>query len=224
MPYRNDIISQGEIYHVFNRSVARQSIFTTLRDYKRGLNLIKYYQFFRPPLRFSHFNRLPVNKRSNFLLQLEKTGIKNIEILAFCLMPNHFHFLLKELATNGITTFMRNYQNSYAKYFNTKYDRTGSVFQSMFKTVRIETDDQLTHITRYIHLNPYTSFMVKNLSELEHYSFSSYPTYLGNNIYPFVNTKKVLQFFPNIEEFKKFTVDQADYQRKLDHIYHLTLD
>ena len=119
---------------------------------------------------------------------------------------------------------MRNFQNSYNKYFNTKHDRTGSLTQAMFKAVRIETDEQLLHVNRYIHLNPYTGHVVHTIKDLETYPWSSFPLYLSDEKNSFVDTSFILQMFPSIEEFKKFTYDQADYQRQLHQIKHLVLE
>ncbi|MBI2326694.1 transposase [Candidatus Curtissbacteria bacterium] len=146
-----------------------------------------------------------------------------LEILGFCLMPNHFHFLLKPNDDNSISSFVRNFQDSYAKYFNTKNDRVGSLFQAMFKAVRIETDEQLLHISRYIHLNPVSSFMLKAQS-LEDYPWSSFREYLGSGVYTFVNPKEILAFFKPKTRYKEFVLDQADYQQELEKIKHLTLE
>ncbi len=157
----------GETYHIFNRSVAKQPIFNRSRDYHRLLEIIDFYRFRKPGIRFSHFYRLPLEQRSDFLDALHKSGERIIDILAFSLMSNHFHMLAKQLHEKGISTFAGQIQNSYAKYFNTKYDRAGALFQEMFKAKWIESDEQLLHVARYIHLNPITSYGVIELTELE---------------------------------------------------------
>jgi putative transposase len=224
MPYRKFPIITGEMYHVFNRSVARQPIFLQTRDFERAINLIQYYRYFRPPLRFSHFNRLSIEQKNTILSNLINNGECHITIFAFCLMSNHFHFLLKEEQEGGISTFMRNFQNSYGKYFNTKYDRSGSVFQAMFKAIRIETDEQFLQVTRYVHLNPYTAHLVKTIYKLEEYSWSSFPLYLQPNNETFIDTNFTLQMFPSLHAFLQFTYDQANYQRQLSKIKHLTFE
>lgn len=156
MPYRTTPLVQGEFYHVFNRSIARQPIFTRKDEYQRGLEVLNYYSYQKPPLRFSHYKRLTFKQKADFLAGLESSK-KIVQLLAFCLMPNHVHFLIKEIEDGGISRYMSNFQNSYAKYFNIKNDRTGSLFQTRFKAVRIETDEQLLHVMRYIHLNPLKS-------------------------------------------------------------------
>lgn len=222
MPYRKLPIATGEIYHVFNRSVAKQPIFLTFKDHKRAMAVIKFYRHGDLPMRFSFYNRLPEEQKS-LVSETINSNPHIIEVLAFCLMPNHIHFLIKNLTEDGIIKFMSNLQNSYAKYFNTRHERTGTLFQPMFKAVRIESDEQLIHVCRYIHLNPITSYVVKAVSDLEKYAWSSYPDYL--KISPtFINRDLVLSFFKDLRAFKEFTVNQVDYQRKLDQIRHLALE
>lgn len=224
MPYRRTLIVTGEIYHVFNRSIAHQQIFSNQKEFHRILELIPFYSYHRPPLRFSHFNRLPQEQRVTFTNTLKKNQKKQIQILAFCIMPNHLHFLLKEVENHGIATFMRNIQNSYAKYFNTKNKRTGALFQSMFKAVRIETDEQLLHVARYIHLNPLTSYIIHQTNNLSNYLWSSYSDYISSRQSDTVSTAQILGFFSSVEKFKDFTINQAEYQRKLEQIKHLILE
>ena len=223
MSYRRTPIVTGEIYHTFNRSIARQPIFINTKSYSRALELINFYSYVQPRLRFSHYNRLPLKERADFLNDLKTNRRKQIQLLAFCLMPNHVHFLMRELEKNGISKFMSNFQNSYAKYFNLKTDRTGSLFQSMFKAVRIESDEQLIHVCRYIHLNPLTSYVIKDANDLENYAWSSYPAYFRKSS-DSVDTTLISPFFPSKMEFKKFTLDQVDYQRGLDKIKHLSME
>lgn len=223
MPYRKTPIAINEVYHVFNRSVAQQPIFITSRNYQRAIDVFTYYLYSNPPLRFSLYNHLPKEQRISLFNELTKTHDPLVQILCFCLMPNHIHFLLKNLKENGISTFMRKFQDSYAKYFNTKSNRTGSLFQHMFKAVRIETDEQLVHVSRYIHLNPTTAYLVE-IEKLKSYSWSSYPYYV-NGISPMYLYKElVLNFFKSVKDYEQFVLDRADYQRELDGIKHLILE
>ncbi|MBI3103793.1 transposase [Candidatus Daviesbacteria bacterium] len=224
MPYRKTPLVNGEIYHIFNRSVARQPIFPSDTYYQRGFEVLSYYNNLNPPVRFSHFSRLPIALKNEIIENLNKEDQKLVQILAFCFMPNHVHFLIKEIRDHGITKFMRIFQNSYAKYFNTRTERTGSLFQSMFKAVRILTDEQLLHVARYIHLNPVTAFILKDIEELSNYQWSSYPIYIGKQTSNIISTDEILSFFATKDKFIEFTKDQIDYQRKLDRIKHLLLE
>lgn len=222
MPYRKTPIVQDEVYHVFNRSVARQPIFNTKRDYQRILELINHYRYEKPSLRYSHFNRLPSEQKEQFLTNLREIT-PMLAILAFCIMPNHLHFLLKAVKPNAISMFMRNVQHSYSKYYNVKNNRTGSVFQDMFKAVRIETDEQLIHVSRYIHLNPVSSFLIK-IESLGEYPWSSFPDYISERGGEIVDTKIILNFFKLKEIYKQFVFDNVDYQQELEKIKHLLME
>ncbi len=222
MPYRKLIFTNQEIYHIFNRGIAQAPIFLSFRDHQRFTNLIDYYRF-NPNLSFSHYNRLDKETRMQYLENLKKAGVPIVEILAFCLMSNHYHLLLKQIKDDGIKLFVSNLQNGYAKYFNTRHERSGSLFQSMFKAIRVETDEQLLHLSRYIHLNPSTSFLIEP-ENLPSYQWSSLPDYLGKSDFKFINPGYVLGLLKNEEEYKNFILDQADYQRKLNKIKHMCLE
>lgn len=169
--------------------------------------------------------KLPVETRSEILNSLRKDNNLHVEVLAFCLMTNHFHLLLKQISPKGIITFMGNVQNSHVKYLNTKEERVGPLFQSPFKAVRIETDEQLLHVSRYIHLNPSTEYLVE-IENLSEYPWSSLPVYINpnNQDFTFVNTEPVMSFFKGREKYQEFIIDQAEYQRGLNQIKHLILE
>lgn len=221
MPYRKVPLIIGETYHVFNRSVARQHIFLSDRDYQRAIETFQFYSFKRPDLRFSHFKRLPKDQRESFWSNLTTNNQKQIAVLTYCFMPNHVHFLMRETEENGIATFMKNFQNSLAKFFNTREERQGALFQAMFKAIRIETKEQLIHVARYIHLNPFTSFVIRKIEKLENYPWSSYPAYMGRKQDDFIEKESIFSLFKSVEKFKMFTLDQANYQRKLFLVKHL---
>ena len=222
MSRRTTIFAPGEIYHIFNRSIARQPIFNSTRNNERALDLLSYYQRANPPLRYSHFNRLTQDAQNLYKQKLTLLP-KHVSIFSFCLMPNHFHLLVKELLPNGIKTFMSNFQNGYAKYINLKENRSGSLFQAMFKAVLIETDEQFTHVGRYIHINPLTSFILRNSEELYTYRWSSFADY-NSDANLFIDKNFMLEMFPSLKKFNEFTLDQVEYQRDLELIKHLTLE
>jgi len=226
MPYRKVVLAPEQIYHVFNRGVASLPIFLSLRSYLRFLDLIDYYRFSNTPFSYSQLMSLPKEEKEKIIVGLKKENAVHVGILAYCLMPNHFHFLLKQIANKGISIFMTNLQNSYVKYFNIKNERAGPLFQSMFKAVRIESDEQLLHVSRYIHLNPSTAYIVEP-ENLENYKWSSLAEYLNekfNGNHSFLSPKIILDFFKKKEDYKKFVLDQASYQRELDKIKHLSLE
>lgn len=224
MPYRHTIFATNEIYHVLNRGVAQAPIFLFSKEYMRFFNLIDFYRYFNPSLSFSHYDRLPSEEKERFMENLKESSLL-VEIYAYCLMPNHFHLLIKQLMKNGIPLMLRNLQNSYAKYFNLKHKRQGSLFQSMFKAVRIETDEQFLHVSRYIHLNPSTSYLVK-IKDLSLYPWSSLGEYTGENksLFSFTNSQFILDLASGRKKYQEFVFDQARYQQKLGEIKHLVLE
>lgn len=222
MPGRKYPLVTGQTYHVFNRGISKQPTFTSKREYERALKTVLLYQYYSPPVKLSKFLTMKTNDQNNILNNLRKN--KLVEIHTYTLMPNHFHFLLTQTQDNGIAKFMGNFQNSYTKYFNTKNNRDGSLFLDQFKAKRIEDDNLLIHIHRYIHLNPYTSYIVKSLEELINYPWSSFKYYLDEKYNEICTKKLILSFFKSKESYKQFVTDHADYQRKLDRIKHLTFE
>lgn len=220
MPGRSQPLITNQIYHVFNRGIDRRTTFSGKREFERGYQALLFYRFVRPPLRLSYFLSLGPDKRNQTLSQMEK-GEQLIDVLAYCLMPNHVHLVLRQLFDEGISTYLSNIQNSYTRYFNTRHRRVGPLFLDQFKAKRVETDEQLHHLIRYVHLNPFTSFLVKGQDALVDYPWSSFPEYLGKKVgfcikeYPSAKTQSP-------HAYKTFVFDQANYQRHLGEIKNLT--
>lgn len=213
MPYRTVPFVNGEFYHLYNRGLEKQPIFTNNRDYSQFVKTIFYYQIQNPKPKFSTYRRTKV-----FPVDHSK---KIVDIICYCLMPNHFHLLIKQLQDGGISEFMRKFIHSYTKYRNIKYNRQGPICQGMFKAVRVGTDEQLVHVSRYIHLNPLVSLIVKDLNL---YLWSSYRTYLDLDDNPAIAKDEILNFFKSPKEYQKFVLDQADYGRTLELLKHATMD
>ncbi len=224
MPTRKQLLISGEIYHFFNRGIDRRPTFTTKRECQRALQIIRFYQFSSPPVKLSRFLSLPPDEQMQITQKLEETDDKLIEVYAFCLMPNHFHFLARQLADNGISRFMSQFHNSYTRYFNSAHKRVGPLFLDQFKAVWIETDEQLMHVSRYIHLNPYTAYVVKNFEDLFSYPWSSLAQYVSDDNEGLCSKELILSYFKTRDDYKGFILDQAGYQRELDKIKHLALD
>lgn len=221
MSDRRTPLVTGEFYHIFNRGVARQPIFLSKYDYQQALLALSYYRFTKPPIRLSRFKNLSLVERGKLLKEL-KTTEKLVEIISYVFMPNHFHFLLKQTADNGISIFLSKLSNSYTKYFNTKHTRPGPLLQGIFKSVHIESDEQLLHLSRYIHLNPAATGVIRE-DELFSYPWSSLPNFIKGES-PLVFLEPVLAHFSSKEDYKKFVLDQVDHARRLEEIKHLTLE
>lgn len=220
---RKVVFANGEYYHVFNRGVEKRPTFTNKYEFLRAKDTLSFYRFAELPIRYSKYLNLNKKAKEEFMNGFGENNLQ-IEILAFCFMGNHFHFLLKQEKDNGIVKFMAKFQNSYTKYFNTKHQRVGPLFQGVFKAVHVGNDEQLLHVSRYIHLNPVNGFMVSSGS-LADYLWSSYPEYLGLIDRSIVNTNQVLNFFnKDRKEYQKFVMDEADFKMKLNNIEHLLID
>jgi len=224
MPIRYTPLVNNQLYHIMNRSISEQLLFPSIKEYGRFADLIGYYIYDNPPSTYSRFLKLSNAERKRILANLADKNNRLVGIIAFCLMPTHFHLLLQQKKNNGISKFIAIITNSYAKYHNLKIQRQGPLYKGSFKAVRITTDEQLLHVTRYIHLNPYTSYVVKNIDDLLKYPHSSLQEYLNITETKIVEKDIVLSNFQNKESFKKFHLDQADYQRKLQEIKHLVLE
>lgn len=219
---RNFIFANDHIYHVFNRGIEKRPTFTNRREFIRAYETLKYYRFADLPIRLSKFLILKKEDKVRFESSLNSKNTL-VEVIAFCFMPNHFHFLLRQNQDRGISKFMANFQNSYSKYFNTKHERVGPLLQGLFKAVLVEDDEQLIHLSRYIHLNPVTSYLIK-VDDLNNYEWSSLPEYLDLKQGEFVAKDVVLDFFKSKEQYKKFVLDQVEYARKLETLKHLIIE
>lgn len=219
---RRIVFRNEYIYHVFNRGIEKRSTFKDIREFNRALKLFKFYRHREIPTRFSQVIQQPDEIRSRILEDIYKSD-KIVEILCYCLMPNHFHLVLKQKLEGGITRFMSNFTNAYTKYFNTKNQRVGPLFQGIFKSVIVEDDEQLIHLSRYVHLNPITSSFV-TLDKIENYIWSSYPEYLYPSKHKITDNDLILEMFKSTDTYKHFVLDEADYFKKIDKIKHLTLE
>ena len=177
MPYRKIPFLNECHYHLYNRGVARQPIFYDTQDYK-------------------HFTAYMFSCRKNSDLP----DLKDVAIEAYCLMPNHFHLLVKQCSKRGITNYLRRFLIAYIMYFNYKYDRVGPLYQGRTKAKWVKDEKYFKEISRYIHRNPMKLF----LSPLEFltYPHSNLQYYLTNNQ---ANSSLLLSFFDNDpERYKRF--------------------
>ncbi len=210
---------KGEIYHIFSKSIAGFEIFRKDLEYKRMKGLISYYKMEKPLLRFSVF--MEIKNKEEFLQRHFSTKESLIDIIAYCFMPTHIHLALKQLKKNGVSIFMNNILNSYTRYFNLKTKRKGPLWESRFQRVLVETDEQLLHLTRYIHLNPVTAYLVNKPQD---WQFSSYKEFLGEieDKERICNYSEVLDIEP--QNYKEFVNSQIDYQRELAEMRKLFLE
>lgn len=223
MPKRTTPLANNCLYHIMSRGHNSVPIFRYHNDYQFFIQAFCYYQSDKLPLKFSKFRKLSISQRNDIIASLQYKKNFFVDIVSYCLMPNHFHFLLKQTKNDGILKFIRFLNNSYSHYFNLKYRRKGTLFESRFKAILIETEEQLVHVSRYIHLNPYTAFVVKNINDLLKYPFSSLNEFLRKNK-DICQQELIWGQFSSLQKYKEFVLDQADYQRKLQMIKHQLLE
>jgi putative transposase len=221
MPGRSTPIISGYAYHVYNRGINHQPTFASKRNYDRFITTLKYYKYVNLPVKLSRFLSINDTNKNEILLKLQNSE-SLVDIIAYCLMPNHYHLLLKQNTDGGISKYIANVQNSYTKYFNTRNARDGALFLNQFKAVRIESDDQMIHISRYINLNPYTGYVIKEFKDIYTYLWSSIKEYMERPVW--CNIDPVLAHFRNKNEYQKYLNDQASYQRELSSIRHVVCE
>ncbi len=215
--YSESILINDGVYHVFTKSIAEYKVFNSREDFLRIQQIMKYYQMDKPRVSFSRV----IKDQSMCNSEISSSQEKIVAIIVYCIMPTHVHFILRQLKENGISVFMNNMLNSYTKYFNIKHNRKGPLWESRFKRVLVMADEYLLHLTRYIHLNPVTAYLV---NKPEHWEFSSYQEYIGllNNYNRLCDYSDILEITPQF--YKKFVEDRIDYQRRLSKIKSLVFD
>ena len=211
MPAKNviKIYIKDSYYHIYNRGVEKRKVFKDQQDYKVFLKYLKQ-SLNTPPD--------PKSIKQTFTLQGEtfkgvprqvKNFHKEIILLAYCLMPNHFHLLIKQNSSKSIELFMRSISTRYSMYFNKKYQRVGSLFQWPYKAVHIKDEVYLLHLSRYIHLNP-----IEFTNDLTR-AFSSYSEYLNLRKTKWVKPEVILSSFNQAKlPFFKKTNRYQDFVEK----------
>lgn len=210
MPRRKTYFSTGEFYHLFNRSLFRKPIFTQKRDLDIFMQQLQYYVQEKPPIKFSYYRQKP--QRYNL------DDKRLVAIISYCLMPTHFHMAVRQEKERGIQIFMQRLLNSFSHFYQIRHKSSGPLFESSFKSVHIETEGQLMHISRYHHLNPVTAHLVENPDD---YIYSSYQHYQSESCPLWLDPSYVLANFLNIKSYNKYVTDRKDYQRELESIKHL---
>ncbi len=200
MPVRKIPIAPHTIYHVYNRSISKYKVFNNHAEFLKLLNSIRFFINKNQPASEIHI------------------GQKLIDIIAYCLMPTHIHFILREYREGAIKALMGSIQKSYTQYFNFKHKRRGPLWESRFKNVMVKKDEQLLHLTRYIHLNPVTDYIVDDPAD---WLYSSYREYLNSEVenYSICSFEDYLSI--DSKEYSKFVTDRISYQRELSKIKHL---
>ncbi len=196
MPAKNTIKTYVEnaYYHIYNRGVDKREIFLDKQDCTVLLHYLKLY--LSPPEALSHEEFL----FPRMLYKIKNLNLsKEIDLLSFALMPNHFHMQVKQYPKEGIEKLTRRVLTSYAQYFNKKYKRIGTLFESAYKGVLLENEEQFLYLSSYIHRNP---MRLKN-PKFDFIEFSSYPYYLGAKNATWIKTNEILSYFRSSRNITK---------------------
>lgn len=205
-------------YHIYNRGVEKRKIFMNDQDFRVFLHLLKYYLSpvdKNTPHPLSSAPDISIS-RPRPLSNLEN----EVNLLTYCLMPNHFHLLIRQITLDGMTKLMSRILTTYSMYFNKRYKRVGHLFQSIYKAVLIEDESYLLHLSRYIHLNPIELTGVTPVS----YPYSSYRYYLGlkkakwvkpDFILSFFDKTKLLPFLKQYPSYKKFVEAKGEDSKEI---------
>ena len=196
-------------YHIYNRGVDKRTIYQDISDKQRFLLALHNSLLLNSP-KISDMERRTKNEQFTTLkpIQIEKLyGPYIAEVHAFCLMNNHYHLIIKVNSKEKLSKFTQRLGNSYTTYFNKKYSRTGRLFESKYKKVNIDIQEQLIHLIRYIHTNPSNvKYNPLNAQELKNFLWSSLPEYL-NKRRSFCHTKVIKSHFKSTNAFWQFTKD-----------------
>jgi len=209
-------IEENNYYHIFNRGNQKQQLFFDERDYVRMLFLILYSQ---SPLMFSNIERQVNYFLKDGRFKVDKDVVEEInaqryvELINFCPMPNHFHLTLFNKKQSGISLYMHRILSAFSKYFNTKHNLSGHVFQGAYKAVQVTDDNQLTYLSSYIHKN---SGELSKWKNNEHkYPWSSFCDYKENRWGLLLKPEIILERFQNFESYKQF-VKESIAKEKLE--------
>lgn len=208
MPAKN-VIKQykaNSFYHIYNRGVDKHIIFKDKQDYAVFLNYLKEYLSPIPGINLKR--TISVNDKD---YQIKDYQCQNhhakIILICYCQMPNHYHILIKQKHPKDIEFFLRSLATRYTGYFNKRHQRTGPLFEGTYKAVLINSDEQLIHLSRYIHLNPHPKSLISQPS--------SYPDYLNQKNTPWIHKKPVMKHFKNALEYQKFVQNPDESALKI---------
>jgi len=218
---KKPVFVNNEVYHIYNRGVEERKIFLDNKDYFRFIHNLFEFNDKAPAMNI--YYKLPqIQSYEVQLRKIRKTEREPrkllVEIISFCLMPNHYHIFIRQKVDNGIVRFMQKLGTGYTNYFNKKYKRVGGLLQGRFKAVLIKDESHFIHLPYYIHLNPldikfpeWREREIKNYKEamefLENYRWSSFPDYIGKKNFPSVTQREFLSdFFGGPEQYKKDTI------------------
>jgi putative transposase len=196
MPSRNvlKVDVQDSYYHVYACGNSKGKVFPETADYEMFMSLLRRY--------------LSAEEAHDPYGAPYPNFYNKIELVAYCLMPNHFHLLVYQHHQGAMSAFMRSVLTSYSRYFNKKYGLSGALFESRYKASRISSHAYLMHISRYIHLNP------RNWREYPYSSIQEY--FIGTP--EWLESQQVIDLFGSLPIYADFLDDYSDFEESLETI------
>lgn len=220
---RNTGFANNQIYHIFNRGTDKRKIFLSNSDCKRFLKNMSIFNTTGEVPR--HLERIEHSVIDS------KKGQPLVDVLCFCLMPNHFHLMVRQRAEGGISKYLHRLQMGYSKYFNLKNERSGNLFQGAYKAVRVQKTNQFQYLPLYIHMNPLDLVepaweergirdIRKAMKFLEEYSWSSLKTYIAGTAPSYLETKTLSALYAS-SAWRAAIIDWLDNPV---HVHHREMD
>jgi len=183
VPHRVIQYAAGEYYHIYNRGSGRQPIFQEADNYLLVLRLLKEY-----------------------------SARLGVTVVAYCLMPNHYHFLLRQDGEQPISLLIQRIFNAYTKAYNKRYGRSGTLFQGRYRAVHVDRENYLVQLCRYIHANPVKGGLV---SHVQDWPYSNYREWIGDRMGTLVDRSLVQSLFQRAEDYEHFVEDYVSGESKL---------
>lgn len=212
--YESRMFPSGEIFHICNKSISNYKIFRTEKYIKRFIMTISYYNNPKVNVCLSKALKKPLD-----IPNIMNNDYNRIfSLLAYCIMPDHYHLLVKVNNDFALPKFVNNLENSYSHYYNLSNNRKGPLWQSRFRSSLIEDNETLLHVHRYIHLNPTTADIVE---KPEDWKWSSYNYFITDN-QAFLTHKEIS--ISSVSMYKRFVEDQINYQRTIKGIRRKLLE
>ena len=184
MPYRKSTFFPGGYFHIYNRGVNRNQIFFSEEDYCYCLSLLKKY-----------------------------AETYYITIIAYCLMPNHFHFILRQNSDKSISQFIGVVFNAYVQSVNKKYNRIGTLFEGRFKNTHIDNENYILQLCRYLHLNPVKARIV---NAPEEWPYSDYNDWIAKRSLIQFDFNFISSYFKDPNDYRKYVIDYSTSEEERD--------
>lgn len=212
-PYVIRDFQEGNVYHTYNCGTAGRGIFGEKQDYEEFLKYL--YVYVRP------LDAVQDTYPDTPVRLFDRNLSTEIDVLAYCFMPTHYHLLLRQHSKDGTPRLMKQLTNAYTSFFNKKYNHVGSLFQGRYKAVQIDMDKYLMPISRYIHLNPVFAGLA---SSPHQYPWSSFGYYADGNLETVCKKRVLLSFFTSSKQFISYTEDTSAGKKDASRMKRLLLE